>query len=70
MKKTGIKWSILSQDSVKTTLGTALLSVIMDVVAKEERKGDKVFDGGEGVQMDLKIADLPRQFQSLTGHFH
>ena len=48
---------------------TALLSVIMDVVAKEERKGDKVFDGGEGVQMDLKIADLPRQFQSLTGHF-
>jgi hypothetical protein len=43
--------------------------VIMDVVAKEERKGDKVFDGGEGVQMDLKIADLPRQFQSLTGHF-
>ena len=51
---------------------TALLSVIMDVVAKEERKGDKgdkAFDGGEGVQMDLKIADLPRQFQSLTGHF-
>ena len=42
MKKTGIKWSILSQDSVKTTLGTALLSVVMDVVAKEERKGDKV----------------------------
>lgn len=37
--------------------------VIMDVVAKEERKGDKgdkVFDGGEGVQIDLKIADLPR----------
>ena len=44
--------------------------VIIGVIAKEERKGDKVFDGGEGVQMDLKIADLPRQFQSLTGHFH
>ena len=52
MKKTGIKWSILSQDFVKTTLGAALLSVIMGVVAKEERKGDKgdkIFNGGEGV---------------------
>ena len=51
---------------------TALLSVIMDVVAKEERKGDKgdkVFDGGEGVQIDLKIADLPRAVSGFDRPF-
>ena len=70
MKKAGIKWSILSQDSVKTTPVTALLAVwLWTLLQKKSEREIREMEDEKAYKQTWELRIYRGQFQGLISHF-